>query len=486
MKTLPILLACLVIAACTTEKENPVVKERVCTIKIRPELQTKSSYNADENIIRDFNAFIYKDGALISHLYSDEGKDVEGDFTPGDGYSVYMLANTGRIATPPKEEASMCCFSIKPDYGIFPEKGIPMSAFKKGLTLKDGENEICFNMERLVAKIGLRVDRSREEDATHIIRSVGVRQAFNSIFPFQSSSKATSSSMMGDGDIASKGDISKMNSGKDETIWLYVPENCQGDLLKGNTDPWKKVPDNIPQAKDVCTYIEILATYKSPKEGTQDITFRFFPGKDITGNFDIERNSASIITFVPSDKSITYDGWKVDYEKINLGINFLSRSEELQPGQIATLFLADPDGNADVFTSASVSDESILNCEEFFTKVNGKSVKVVNVTALKGGNCSLTIKSSKGKEFTYEFTSYPLAIGFAAADDTSLDWGRGAEIKPVLFNKDYEEVEDIFEFVDDFDALNNALSHIYLSDISTDPAISSVLTRKNFDLNLNL
>ena len=72
-------------------------------------------------------------------------------------------------------------------------------------------------------------------------------------------SRASSPSDVGDGDWASSSDLTKLNAGGKATF--YALENCQGVLLPGNKSAESKIPSEIPSSADLCTYLEMTASY---------------------------------------------------------------------------------------------------------------------------------------------------------------------------------------------------------------------------------
>ena len=110
---------------------------------------------------------------------------------------------------------------------------------------------------------------------------------------------------------------------EDGTAVLYVPENCQGLLLK-NADPARKdLPALLAQygsGYTVCaSYVEVSLTHDPSLYGVGgDLTYRFFLGEDATSDFTIRRNRIYTVGFGPTYDTVMrcYDTgswpWKVE------------------------------------------------------------------------------------------------------------------------------------------------------------------------------
>ena len=102
-------------------------------------------------------------------------------------------------------------------------------------------------------------------------------------------SRALTAEEVMDGDYASAGDLNTLNT-TGEGIHFYTLENRQGTLLPQVTDPWQKIPDNLSNG-NLCTYIEVNASFRQGFFYSGNVTYRFYLGQDSTTNFDIIRNN---------------------------------------------------------------------------------------------------------------------------------------------------------------------------------------------------
>lgn len=99
---------------------------------------------------------------------------------------------------------------------------------------------------------------------------------------------------------------------------MYVPENMQGDLLPDNTDCQKKSAEYIDNidGKDysgLCTYVELRGNVHDEGQGYGgEVIYRYYLGRNSTGNFDVERNSHYTINLSYTVEGLFVDSWKVD------------------------------------------------------------------------------------------------------------------------------------------------------------------------------
>lgn len=258
---------------------------------------TKASENTVENIVIS----VYNDGKLVENINPDTGESAGMSLVVGKTYTYYASANIARDEIPETETAIRTARTgVK---AAAPSGGFPMTAH--GSFTVSGENTaVDVMLERLYSKIRFSVDRSDVPDLK--IVSVNIRQAATSVAMF-SESKAVATS---GGDSASQSEISALNSGAE--IVLYLPENCQGVLLPGNSDSWAKIPDNISGKSDLCSYLEVTGEFTGEQELNGSITYRFYLGQDETSDFNVIRNTDNAVTLIPSRDAITRPSWKVD------------------------------------------------------------------------------------------------------------------------------------------------------------------------------
>lgn len=311
-----LLCCCMVLAlkACVSEElpygevvcegESTVVTFVPCAYN--PD--TKSVYAPAESCISDVNLFIYHGGSLTEAVYSESVLTVEMSLVAGEDYTLFAIANVGEVQSPPAEIEGIYDIEIPLDYSMLAEKGIPMSAVVGDIHISPAGQAVSVNLVRLLAKYGFRVDKSAVSKAVYNFTEVALMQAASSLRPF-SSQVAASPSDVSAGDTSSAADIDKVNAG--EEVFFYVPENMQGTLLEGNSDPWNKVPDSIGDRNALCTYIQADAEY-SAQGASGNVSFRFYLGTDDCSNFDVCRNNYYHIVLYPGDDSPYADSWKMD------------------------------------------------------------------------------------------------------------------------------------------------------------------------------
>ena len=258
---------------------------------------TRVSETAAGNIIIS----VYNDGLLVGTLDLQDSRDGQMELNAGKYYNYYATANIQRDRIP-EEETVLKSSRINVSPGE-PSEGIPMAAYG-GFTVTGDGVIINIMLERLYSKIRFSVDS--EELPGLKITGVRIRQAATSVSPFAESA-ATSVS---NGDTASGTDIGTLNGGGD--IILYLPENCQGELLPSNGNSWEKVPDNIPGKSGICSYIEVTGELDGTENLYGEVLYRFYLGQDATSDFNVIRNTENAVTLRPSRDAIATPSWLVE------------------------------------------------------------------------------------------------------------------------------------------------------------------------------
>lgn len=314
MKTLKKLLFALIVAlivvGCREDSESNKITGNVRFLSVvKGEIATRSSIDVDDSAIFIIDVALYDNlGRLAGSYRFSGGEEISLDLPVGNNYKVYALANVNGF-TPPTFENEMEEVNIGwPGLAKLTSDGFPM-AHTGTLSVATGNNSYTMDFVRLVARYDLVVDRNNIEGSFEVTKVKLLNSAAHS-FPF--SDRAATTTL--NGDMATIGDLQNLNAGSAVSFYMY--ENLQGNLLPDNEDPWAKIPDNIPSAKDLCTYLEIEGRYigggVSTGLNSEKMTFRIYLGADNTSSFDIKRNTLHTLTFLPSDTSISTESWKVD------------------------------------------------------------------------------------------------------------------------------------------------------------------------------
>lgn len=195
-------------------------------------------------------------------------------------------------------------------------EGIPMCARTETVILKDGE--IIVELERLMSKISLRIDRSKlSEDVEMNVRSAMIGNCPRVTKVFTDNKAANEDSCFPLGFYRNELQTAVLNSdagnGVSREISLYMLENLQGEM-PGRID---KDSDKIFGSNDLrshtCSYIELEIEYSSNTyiSGSDDLIYRFYLGED-KNSLDVRRNTHYHITVTPQDNGLTENSWRVD------------------------------------------------------------------------------------------------------------------------------------------------------------------------------
>ena len=195
-------------------------------------------------------------------------------------------------------------------------EGIPMYAEEEIRII--GNEGIDIGLQRLMAKISLKMDRSKlDEDVEMLVRAVRIGNSPRYITPFKESRTEDSDDSFPAGfslDDLQTGALNTVaGNGVSEEVSLYMFENMQGKADRHLESDGHKVFDNDDIRRQLCSYIEMEIEYMSPdrKSGDKGLIYRFYLGED-RNSFDIRRNTHYHITVTPERDGLTEDGWRVD------------------------------------------------------------------------------------------------------------------------------------------------------------------------------
>lgn len=272
----------------------------------------KSAISPDEDAVRDINVYAFRNGVLVDAIYTEDLSEISLDLVKGGSYSIYALANAGEVASPKNEDEfrDVCRFSISDLNEL--EETLPMRWESGNVSVRPGMQPVVIRLRRLVARMDFSVDKSLLEGLS--VRAVRLCQSAGVVRPFKKygggGSRAESSLEVIDGDYATEEDLMRLNRG--DRVSFYTLENCQGILLPGNEDPWAKVPSNIGDADDRCTYLEAHCVFEDDGLLEGEVVYRFYLGPDNCCSFDVIGNSYMDVQLHLTGNGLNEVSWRVD------------------------------------------------------------------------------------------------------------------------------------------------------------------------------
>lgn len=295
-------------------KESPEAEVRVRFHGTVPEV--RSAY-PDEDLITDISLMIFDEtGAAEECIHLENGRT---ECTPrlvtGRKYTFCACANFGyRVYADRLEELQEITYRMA--YPDEYKEGIPMYAMED--IYVDEENVIDIGLERLMAKIILRMDRSRLDDDVEMnVRSARIGNCPRLVRPFAESRTESADDCFPLGFSLDDLQTADLNSGRglSKEVSLYMFENLQGHIDAASDRD--KVFDRDDHRRDICSYIEMEIEYMSPekKSGEKALIYRFYLGED-RNSLDIRRNTAYHITVTPEKDGLSENGWRVDQSGI--------------------------------------------------------------------------------------------------------------------------------------------------------------------------
>ncbi len=201
-------------------------------------------------------------------------------------------------------------------------QGIPMYAYQE-FTVDDDCEEVSVELERLMAKISLKVDRSRlSDDVEMFVRSVKIGNCPRNVSVFRPSRAEGRDDCFPSGFSRIGFETDNLNitseSGMSDAISLYMLENMQGRLENTIYEDSEKIFSKDDPRSEVCSYIEMELDYLSSRHYStgRGLIYRFYLGEDRNG-LNVERNCHYRITVTPEDDGLSDDGWRVDKRNLS-------------------------------------------------------------------------------------------------------------------------------------------------------------------------
>lgn len=286
------------------------------------------SIDPDEMRINDLNIFAFTgDSLLEKHDYirlSSIGADsgflgIEMDWIGGTECIIMVCANFGYKMTDISSMRELLEYRYHLAYPDEYSKGMPMSGSSGTVTIEEEGQEVEVKLNRLMAKICLRIDRSRLESGVKFnVRSVEVGGTAKSVSVFKPSKAGGISDIFQNGFFKGPEQADILNiggaNGISGELSLYVLENLNGDLLPGNQSEKDKMLNISDETSGRCSYVEIKAEYSSESwysKAGEYLKYRFYLG-DGPANFDVERNCRYDIVVCPEGNGLSEDSWRID------------------------------------------------------------------------------------------------------------------------------------------------------------------------------
>lgn len=301
-------------AICSCEPGNALCDVGITFSSTLPEVR---SVLPDEDLITDISLMIFDEkGDAEECLWLAEGQmSCTSRLVANKRYTFCVCANFGyRIEAGHIDELQEIKYRMA--YPDEYREGIPMYAEEEVLITED--EEIVIGLQRLMAKISLRMDRSRlDEKVEMVVRSVRIGNCPRYVMPFKESRTENADDSFPTGFSLDDLQTSALNTsggkGLSEEVSLYMFENMQGPSDRDLESDGDKVFGNDDIRRHLCSYIEMELEYISTekKSGEKGLLYRFYLG-EYRNSFDIRRNTHYHITVTPEKDGLTEDSWRVD------------------------------------------------------------------------------------------------------------------------------------------------------------------------------
>ena len=275
------------------------------------------SMSPDEDIITDISLMIFDEsGQAEDCIWLTRGsRTCTTDLVIDKKYTFCACANFGyQIYASHIEELQDIRYHLA--YPDEYREGIPMAAVKEVLITE--ECIVDIDLQRLMAKISLRMDRSRlDRDVEMNVRSARIGNCPRYAKPFTASKIEDNDDTFPTGYLLNDIQTAELNynigEGLSSEVSLYMLENMQGPADGNITHDSEKVFEQKDKRSEVCSYIEMEIEYLSPEKasGEKGLIYRFYLGED-RNSFDVERNTHYHITVTPENNGLNDDGWRVD------------------------------------------------------------------------------------------------------------------------------------------------------------------------------
>lgn len=325
------------------------------------DVQTKSQYSGAEDLVQNWNLFIYdaEDDTRVGAYY--RAADNQGTLSPMEfdvkldhAYRYYAVANVGNVTSSAPAKDFIGGVSQMENFlltnlgsaGDWNGVGIPSawsgSQTFSSSTYRTNPASCVLNVQltRLASRYLFRISHAHLNDwslnitdfkvygttSAKPFSGAGYRETSTSQLPVTdyllgvektffnnaSNDNAYTAAQAINKDFV----FSSLNTGR--PVCLYALENLcgTGSNTGGGADGWGKVPGNRPSSTNP-SYVEITgtATLNDNSGASKSVTFRFYLGENEKNDYNVYRNKLYCITFTPTDESILNGhggNWKIE------------------------------------------------------------------------------------------------------------------------------------------------------------------------------
>lgn len=316
-----IVLSALLATGCAWT-DMPEEKKVLCRIAVNDGDYASKAMDPDEERISDVSIMIFDErGDAEECLWLQNGQTTtEVSLVVGKRYSFRACANFGyRTYADHIDELDETIY-----YMAYPDEysqGMPMYAEIDNIRIGE-DASVELRLQRLMAKISLRMDRRRLSDGVEMnVLGVRIGNCPKSVKVFGKNTVSSHDQCFGMGFSRDDVQTAVLNTIRQDdisgTVTLYMLENMQGDIEGSIDSDAEKVFGEQDHRRDICSYIEMDIEYLShEKYSERPLVYRFYLGDSRT-NLDVERNCHYMITVCPEDDGLKGDGWRVDKSGIS-------------------------------------------------------------------------------------------------------------------------------------------------------------------------
>lgn len=362
-------------------------------------LLRSSSATAAESLVQDINLYILNEaGDVVTYGYYTRGDAVQADIYDGMDYSIYAIANAG-APLPAKDEAGVksLTFSLSSPDWLAGGQGTILMAGSLPMRKLQGGSAVVVPLERCAAKVLLKCDYSAlNTDVELEVTGLRLRNV-----PKESSIFSPNRIVSAEGAMDGEPVVSPSAELLEEGVAMYLLENMQGELQSGNTLQSGKVWPEGSLNSQICSYLELEASYASPRKAG-DVLYRFYLGKDMLSNYDVQRNVQYDITVkFKGDGAIGENSWRVDAagleDVVPPELEFGEESRVMYDLEEAVLAFSHlrPEGADVVAVSSDPSVVQVLGCGSGGVEIKALAPGDAVITASVGGvgaECSIRVE----------------------------------------------------------------------------------------------